>query len=199
MPFYTAPLENLIENLCRLPAIGPKSAQRIAFHLLSVPREEALELAEAIVQAKERVRHCEVCFNISEENICGICKDPGRDGSLICVVEEPKDLLAVERTGTFRGKYHVLGGAISPIDGVGPDELRFTELIRRLSQGEVKEVIAATNPNAEGEATAVYLSRLVKPLGIRVTRIASGLPVGADLEYADEVTLGRAMEGRADL
>ncbi len=199
VPFYAAPLENLIENLCRLPGIGPKSAQRIAFHLLSVSRDEALALADAIIEAKEKVRYCAACYNISEEEICAICSDERRDPALLCVVEEPRDVIAIERTGAFRGRYHVLGGAISPIDGVGPEQLRFTELVRRLSSGGVKEIIAATNPNAEGEATAVYLARLVKPLGVRVTRIASGLPVGGDLEYADEVTLGRAMEGRTEL
>lgn len=199
MSFYAASLEKLIENLCRLPGIGPKSAQRIAFYLLSVTREEAMELADAIAEAKERVRYCSVCFNISEGEVCGVCSDGRRDPALLCVVEEPRDVLAVERTGSFKGKYHVLGGAISPIDGVGPEELRFTELVRRLSSGEVTEIVVATNPNAEGEATAVYLARLVKPLGMKVTRIASGLPVGGDLEYADEVTLGRAMEGRTEI
>jgi len=199
MSFYAAPLERLIEQLCKLPGIGPKSASRLAFHLLSVPRSDAVELARAIVELKDKVRFCSICFNISEGEVCSICSDSRRDDSLLCVVEEPRDLTAVERTGRFRGRYHVLGGAISPIDGVGPEELRFEELVRRFQAGEVSEVIVATNPNAEGEATALYLAQLIRPLGIKVTRIASGLPVGGDLEYADEITLGRAMEGRTEL
>jgi len=199
MSFYAAPVERLIEQLCRLPGIGPKSASRLAFHLLSVPRSDAVELARAIVELKDKVRFCSICFNISEGEVCSICSDPRRDESLLCVVEEPRDVTAVERTGRFRGRYHVLGGAISPIDGVGPEELRLEELVRRLRTGEISEVIVATNPNAEGEATALYLAQLIRPLGIRVTRIASGLPVGGDLEYADEITLGRAMEGRTEL
>ena len=199
MSFYAAPVERLIEQLCRLPGIGPKSASRLAFHLLSVPRSDAVELARAIVELKDKVRFCSICFNISEGEVCSICSDPRRDESLLCVVEEPRDVTAVERTGRFRGRYHVLGGAISPIDGVGPEELRLEELVRRLRTGESSEVIVATNPNAEGEATALYLAQLIRPLGIRVTRIASGLPVGGDLEYADEITLGRAMEGRTEL
>ena len=199
MSFYAAPVERLIEQLCRLPGIGPKSASRLAFHLLSVPRSDAVELARAIVELKDKVRFCSICFNISEGEVCSICSDPRRDESLLCVVEEPRDVTAVERTGRFRGRYHVLGGAISPIDGVGPEELRLEELVRRLRTGEISEVIVATNPNAEGEATALYLAQLIRPLGIRVTRIASGLPVGGDLEYADEITLGRAMEGRTEI
>ncbi|MBU4240037.1 MAG: recombination mediator RecR, partial [Actinobacteria bacterium] len=185
MAFYAAPLENLIEKLCGLPGIGPKSAQRIAFHLLSIPREEAIALARAVVDLKEKVRFCATCFNISEGEACGICLDERREGSVICVVEEPRDVLAVERTGRFKGRYHVLGGAISPIDGIGPEELRFRELLGRLQGGSVTEIIVATNPNAEGEATALYIAQLVKPIGVKVTRIASGLPVGGDLEYAD--------------
>jgi len=199
MAFYAAPLENLIEKLCGLPGIGPKSAQRIAFHLLSIPREEAIALARAVVDLKEKVRFCGTCFNISEGEACGICLDERREGSVICVVEEPRDVLAVERTGRFKGRYHVLGGAISPIDGIGPEELRFRELLGRLQGGSVTEIIVATNPNAEGEATALYIAQLVKPIGVKVTRIASGLPVGGDLEYADEITLGRAMDGRTEL
>lgn len=199
MVLYAEPLENLIERLCKLPGIGPKSAERLAFFLLSIPEEEASELARAIIELKEKVRYCTTCFNITESETCHICADSRRDPTRICVVEEPKDILAVEKTGTFRGKYHVLGGAISPIDGIGPEELRIRELIRRLEAGEVTEIIAATNPNAEGEATAVYLAQIVKPIGVKVTRIASGLPVGGDLEYADEVTLGRAIEGRREL
>lgn len=199
MTGYTESVENLIENLCGLPGIGPKSAQRIALHLLSVPSEEATRLAQAIIAAKENVRHCAVCFNITEEDTCDICADARRDGSVLCVVEEPRDVIAIERSGSYRGTYHVLGGAISPIDGVGPEELRFAELMGRLREGQVRELVIATNPNAEGEATALYLARMVRPLGITVTRIASGLPVGGDLEYADEVTLGRALEHRTPL
>jgi recombination protein RecR len=199
MAYYAAPLENLIERLCSLPGIGPKSAQRIAFFLLSIPRQEAVEIARAIVEVKDKVRFCTICFNISEGELCSICNDTRRDESVICVVEEPRDVIAIERSGRFQGQYHVLGGAISPIDGVGPEELRFRELMERLREGKVTELIAATNPNAEGEATALYLAQLVRPLGIKVTRIARGLPVGGDLEYADEVTLGRALDGRTDL
>jgi recombination protein RecR len=199
MAYYAAPLENLIEQLCGLPGIGPKSAQRIAFFLLSIPRADAVEIARAIVEVKDKIRFCSTCFNISEGEVCSICSDPRRDESVICVVEEPRDVIAIERSGRFRGRYHVLGGAISPIDGVGPEELRFRELMGRLRDGNVKELIAATNPNAEGEATALYLAQLVRPLGITVTRIARGLPVGGDLEYADEVTLGRALDGRTEL
>lgn len=199
MAYLAAPLENLIEQLCSLPGIGPKSAQRIAFYLMSIPRSDAVEIARAIVEVKDKVRFCSVCFNVSEDELCAICKDSRRDEAVICVVEEPRDVIAIERSGRFRGKYHVLGGAISPIDGVGPEQLRFRELIARLSEGNVTELIAATNPNAEGEATALYMAQLVKPLGIKVTRIARGLPVGGDLEYADEVTLGRALDGRTDL
>ena len=199
MTFYAPPLENLIEQLCKLPGIGPRSAQRLAFFILSLPRDEAVRIAQAIIELKDKIGFCGQCFNISEGELCGICADARRDAGLMCVVEEPRDVLAIERTRSFRGLYHVLGGAISPIDGVGPDELRFTELLRRIEAGEVRELIAATNPNAEGEATALYLAQLVRPLGVRVTRIASGLPVGGDLEYADEVTLGRAMDGRREL
>lgn len=199
MAFYAEPLENVIEQLCRLPGIGPKSAQRLAFHILSLPRKEAEDLANAIVELKDRIGFCRTCFNISEGESCVVCSDPRREEKVLCVVEEPRDVLAIERTGAFRGTYHVLGGAISPIDGVGPDELRIRELIARLGKGSVAEVIVATNPNAEGEATALYLAQLIRPLGIKVTRIASGLPVGGDLEYADEVTLGRAMSGRTEL
>jgi recombination protein RecR len=199
MAYYAASLENLIERLCGLPGIGPKSAQRIALYLLSIPRTEAVELAKAVVDVKDKVRFCAICFNISEGEVCNICSDERRDVSLLCVVEEPRDVIAIERSGSFRGKYHVLGGAISPIDGIGPDELRFTELLNRLADGAVTEIVVATNPNAEGEATALYLAQLVRPLGVKVTRIASGLPVGGDLEYADEITLGRAIEGRTNL
>jgi recombination protein RecR len=196
---YAAPVQDLIDELGRLPGVGPKSAQRIAFHLLKLPTEDALRLARAIGEAKDRVAWCERCFNLSEGPLCGICADDRRDGHTICVVEEPKDLVAVEKTGEYRGRYHVLQGAISPIEGIGPDQLRVKELLDRLDPEGVTEVILCTNPNIEGEATAMYLGRLLTPLGITVTRIASGLPVGGDLEYADELTLGRALEGRRQL
>jgi recombination protein RecR len=193
---YAGPVQDLIEELGRLPGIGPKSAQRIAFYILKVPAEDARRLATAIVDAKERIRFCARCFNFSEHELCRFCTDTRRDPTVLCVVEEPRDIVAVERTREFRGLYHVLGGAISPIDGVGPDQLRVRELLTRLQTEQVEEVILCTNPNLEGEATAMYLARLVGPTGSRMTRIASGLPVGGDLEYADEVTLGRALEGR---
>jgi recombination protein RecR len=192
-------VQNLIDQLGRLPGVGPKSAQRIAYHLLKVPKEDALALAGAVVTAKERVRFCEVCHNLSEAPRCSICADPRRDATLVCVVEEPRDIIAVEKTGGFRGRYHVLGGAINPMEGIGPDQLKVRELLARLDTDEVAEVILCTNPNLEGDTTAMYLARLLKPLGVRVTRIASGLPVGGDLEYADELTLGRALEGRRDV
>src|SRR5690606_2333266 len=189
------PVQDLIEELNRLPGIGPKSAQRIAFHLLKVEKVDADRLARAIVEAKERIRFCERCFNISEAPLCRICQDDRRDPTVICVVEEPRDVIAVERTQEFSGRYHVLGGAISPIEGVGPDQLNVAPLLRRLQEEPVEEVILCLNPNIEGEATGLFLGRLLAPSGIKVTRIASGLPVGGDLEYADELTLGRALEG----
>ena len=192
-------VQNLIDQLGRLPGVGPKSAQRIAYHLLKVPKEDALALASAVVTAKERVRFCEVCHNLSEAPRCQICADGRRDATLVCVVEEPRDIVSVERTGGFRGRYHVLGGAINPMEGVGPDQLKVRELLARIDSDAVVEVILCTNPNLEGDTTAMYLARLLKPLGVRVTRIASGLPVGGDLEYADELTLGRALEGRRDV
>jgi recombination protein RecR len=193
---YAQPVQALIDELGRLPGIGPKSAQRITFHLLKLPTEDAERLATAIVNAKARVRFCVQCFNVSEDEVCGICADPRRDQSILCVVEEARDIIAVERTGEFKGRYHVLMGAISPIDGVGPEQLKIRELLQRLGSDTVQEIILCTNPNVEGEATAMYLARLIKPLGLTVSRIASGLPVGGDLEYADELTLGRALEGR---
>ncbi|TDQ55463.1 recombination mediator RecR [Actinorugispora endophytica] len=196
---YEGAVQNLIDELGRLPGVGPKSAQRIAFHLLSAETADVKRLVGALVEVKERVRFCSVCGNVAEESECRICRDPRRDTSVICVVEESKDVVAIERTREFRGRYHVLGGAISPIEGVGPDDLRIKELMTRLADGQVTELILATDPNLEGEATATYLARLLKPLGLRVTRLASGLPVGGDLEYADEVTLGRAFEGRRSL
>ncbi|CAL9483891.1 Recombination protein RecR [Nocardiopsis dassonvillei] len=196
---YEGAVQNLIDELGRLPGVGPKSAQRIAFHLLAAEHADVKRLVGALVEVKEKVRFCSVCGNVAEEEQCRICRDPRRDPAVICVVEESKDVVAVERTREFRGRYHVLGGAISPIEGVGPDDLRVKELMKRLADGEVTELILATDPNLEGEATATYLARLVKPMGLKVTRLASGLPVGGDLEYADEVTLGRAFEGRRSL
>ena len=193
---YEGIVQDLIDELGRLPGVGPKSAQRIAFHLLAADPADVRRLVSAIAQVKERIRFCEVCGNVTEDVQCRICRDPRRDPAVICVVEEAKDVVAIERTREFRGRYHVLGGAISPIEGVGPDDLRVRELMARLSDGTVTELILATDPNLEGEATATYLARLIKPMGLKVTRPASGLPVGGDLEYADEVTLGRAFEGR---
>ena len=198
---FAGPIQDLIDELSKLPGIGPKSAQRVAFHLLKTSAADAHRLAQSIVEVKEKVRLCRSCFNLSDQELCEFCRDPRRDASVICVVQEPPDIVAVERTREFRGLYHVLHGAISPIDGVGPDDLRISELLERLNrlgngEGSVREVILATNPNTEGGATAMYLARLLVPLGVEVTRLASGLPVGGDLEYADEVTLGRALEGR---
>ena len=196
---YEGAIQDLIDALGRLPGIGPKSAQRIAFHILQSEPEIAAALVDSIRTVKERVKFCTTCGNVSEEDECRICRDPRRENSSICVVEESKDVIAIERTREFRGKYHVLGGAISPIDGIGPEQLRIRELMSRLSDPEIKEVILATDPNLEGEATATYLARMIKPLDIKVSRLASGLPVGGDLEYADEVTLGRAFEGRRNV
>jgi recombination protein RecR len=196
---YAGPVQDLIDELGRMPGIGPKSAQRIAFHLLKLPKDDAVRLARAIVEVKDKIVFCSRCFNVAEGEFCGICADDRRDSHMLCVVEEPKDVVAVEKTHEFRGRYHVLQGAISPIEGIGPDQLRVKELLTRIDPEEVTEVILCTNPNIEGEATAMYLARLLKPLGLRVTRIASGLPVGGDLEYADELTLGRALEGRREV
>ena len=193
---YEGIVQDLIDELGRLPGIGPKSAQRIAFHLLQAEPVDVRRLADVLVLVKEKVRFCTVCFNVSEDEQCRICRDPRRDPSVLCVVEEYKDVVAIERTREFRGRYHVLGGAISPIEGIGPDQLRIRELMQRLGDGAINEVILATDPNLEGEATATYLTRLLKDFDLRVTRLASGLPVGGDLEYADEVTLGRAFAGR---
>ena len=193
---YDGVVQNLIDELGRLPGVGPKGAQRIAFYLLGADPADVRRLATVLVEVTEQIRFCRVCGNVAVEEECRICQDPRRDPSVICVVEEPKDVAAIEKIREFRGRYHVLGGAISPIDGIGPEDLRTRELMARLSDGSVTELILATDPNLEGEATATYLARLVKPLGLRVTRPASGLPVGGDLEYADEVTLGRAFEGR---
>lgn len=193
---YEGVLQDLIDELGRLPGVGPKSAQRLGFHLLAADPVDVRRLAETLLELKEKARFCETCGNVSEEPQCKICRDPRRDDTVICVVEEPKDIVALERTREFRGRYHVLGGAISPMDGIGPDQLRIRELNSRLADGTVTEIILATDPNIEGDATATYLSRLLGPMGLRVTRLASGLPVGGDLEYADEVTLGRALAGR---
>jgi recombination protein RecR len=193
---YEGVVQDLIEELGQLPGVGPKGAQRIAFYLLSCDPSDVKRLASVLLEVTERVKFCRVCFNVAEADECRICKDARRDESMICVVEEPKDVAAIEKIREFRGRYHVLGGAISPIDGVGPDDLRIKELMTRLADGAVTEIILATDPNLEGEATATYLARMIKPMGLRVTRPASGLPVGGELEYADEVTLGRAFEGR---
>lgn len=199
MPVYPRPLARLIEELEKLPGIGPKSAQRLALHLLQTSQEEATALAEAIAQVKERIRTCGICFNLTDGEECAICSDPQRDKSVLCVVAEARDLLALERAGDHRGGYHVLQGLISPMDGVGPDSLRVRELLDRVREEKVSEVILATNPTVEGDATALYLAGLLKPLGVKVTRIALGLPVGGDLDYADDVTIARALEGRREM
>ena len=199
MAYYPEPVARLIEALQRLPGIGPKTAQRLTFFLLKRPADEVKTLAESLTQLKELIVHCRICFNVTEEDPCRICSDPRRDQRILCVVEEPNDLLALERTGEFRGRYHVLLGALSPLDGIGPEDLRVRELLFRLETPGVEEIILATNPSVEGEATAIYLAKLLKPLGMRITRIARGLPVGGDLEYADEVTLSKALEGRREV
>jgi recombination protein RecR len=197
---FTGPLRALIDELGRLPGIGPKSAQRIAFHILKVPTEDAHRLSDAIVAVKARTTLCDQCFNVAEGGaLCGVCADDRREETILCVVEDPRDIVAVERTGQFHGRYHVLGGALNPLEGIGPDQLKVRELLTRVDAGKIKEVIVCTNPNLEGEATAMYVARLLTPLGIVVSRLASGLPVGGDLEYADELTLGRALEGRRTL
>jgi recombination protein RecR len=197
--YYPEPVARLIDALQRLPGIGPKTAQRLTFYLLKRPAGEVRELGEALVAMKEKITYCRVCFNVTDEDPCRICSDARRDQDVICVVEEPNDLLAMERTGEFKGRYHVLLGALSPLDGIGPDDLKVRELLLRLESGEAREIILATNPNVEGEATALYLARLLRPLGVRITRIARGLPVGGDLEYADQVTLSKALEGRREI
>ena len=196
---YPLAVQNLIDELGRLPGVGPKSAQRLAFWLVKAPPEDAKRLAQVIVQAKERIAFCRECGNVAEGDLCRICRDPGRDITTICVVEEPKDASTIEKAGVIKGRYHVLGGAISPLDGIGPDDLRVQELLDRVARDHVTEVILAMNPNLEGNATAMYVAALLKPLGVTVTRLASGLPVGGDLEYADEVTLGQALEGRREM
>ena len=197
--YYPKSLTNLIQQLTKLPSIGPKSAQRLAFHLLKTKEEDAVALAHAILEARQKVRRCSVCGNLSDDVVCGICNDAMRDTAVLCVVEEARDIVAMERTRRFGGYYHVLHGAISPMDGVGPEKLTINQLMRRIEKGGVEEVVMATNPNLEGEATALYLARMIKPLGIRVTRMAHGLPVGSDLEYADEATLSQAFSGRQEL
>jgi recombination protein RecR len=199
MKYYAKPLTRLIAELSKLPGIGYKSAQRLAFHILSLSEAEASALAESIVQAKENMKYCSVCGNLTDVDPCSVCSDSARDPAMICVVESPRDVSAMERVKEYRGQYHVLNGAISPMDGIGPEEINLKSLILRLQQSDVREVILATNPNIEGEATAMYIARLIKPSGIKVTRIAHGIPVGGDLEYADEVTLSMAMEGRREL
>ena len=196
---YEGPIQDLIDELNRLPGIGPKSAQRLAFYIVKTQSQDARRLADAITRAKERVRFCRECFGVAEGELCRLCSDPTRDSAVVCVVEEPKDVSAIEKAGVVRGRYHVLGGAISPMQGIGPEDLRVQELLDRVSRNGVGEVILATNPNLEGNATAMYVAGLLKPLGVKVTRLASGLPVGGDLEYADEVTLGQALEGRRDM
>jgi recombination protein RecR len=199
MAYFPEPVARLIEALQRLPGIGPKTAQRLSFFLLKRPAEEVGELATALTELKSRVVHCSRCWNVTEEDPCRICRDPARDARALCVVEEPNDLLALERTGEFKGRYHVLMGALSPLDGIGPEDIKVRELLGRLEGEPVDEVILATNPSVEGEATAIYLAKLLKPLGVRITRIARGLPVGGDLEYADQVTLSKALEGRKEM
>ena len=196
---YEGPIQDLIDELNRLPGIGPKSAQRLAFYIVKTQSQDARRLADAITRAKEQVRFCRECFGVAEGELCRLCSDPTRDSAVVCVVEEPKDVSAIEKAGVVRGRYHVLGGAISPMQGIGPEDLRVQELLDRVSRNGVGEVILATNPNLEGNATAMYVAGLLKPLGVKVTRLASGLPVGGDLEYADEVTLGQALEGRRDM
>ena len=199
MGAYAGPVQDLIDELGRLPGVGPKSAQRIAFHLLRLPKDDAMRLSRAIETAKDRVAWCQRCFNLADAPECSICTDDRRDGRVLCVIEEPKDLVAIEKTGEFRGRYHVLQGALNPIEGIGPEHLRMKELLARVVPEGIEEVILCTNPNIEGEATAMYLARYLQPAGVKVTRIASGLPVGGDLEYADELTLGRALEGRREV
>ena len=199
MAVYTAPVQSLIDELGRLPGVGPKSAQRIAFHLLKIPIDDVARLATAITDAKARVRFCSQCFNFADGDLCPICLDDRRDASVLCVVEESRDIVSIEKTGEFKGRYHVLLGAMSPLDGIGPEQLKMKELFARIEPESITEVILCTNPNTEGEVTAMYIARMMKPFGVRVTRIASGLPVGGDLEYADELTLGRALEGRREL
>ncbi len=199
MNYYSTPIARLINEFAKLPGIGRKTAQRLAFYIIEMPKEEAKLLSRAIVEAKESIKYCSICTNLTDQEICNICGDKRRDPEIICVVEDPRDVVAMEKTKEFRGYYHVLHGVISPLEGIGPEEIRIKELLSRLAKDEVKEIILATNPNVEGEATAMYLSKLVKPMGIKVSRIAYGIPVGGDLEYADEITLSKSLEGRREL
>ncbi|MCC5909545.1 MAG: recombination protein RecR [Clostridiaceae bacterium] len=199
MDYYSTPIAKLIEEFTKLPGIGRKTAQRLAFHVISIPKEEAEMLSEAIVDAKNSIKYCNICTNLTDKDVCNICSDTKRDEATICVVEDPRDVVAMERTKEFKGYYHVLHGVISPLEGIGPEEIRIKELLTRISSHDVNEVVLATNPNIEGEATAMYISKLLKPMGIKVSRIAYGIPVGGDLEYADEVTLSKALEGRKEL
>lgn len=199
MSYYAAPIAKLIDELSKLPGVGNKTAQRLAFHILNMSFEDVEQLSDSIINAKKNIRYCKVCCNITDSDLCSICSNTKRDSSMICVVEDPKDVVAMEKTREFKGLYHVLNGAISPMEGIGPEEIRIKELLKRAADNEIKEIIIATNPNIEGEATAMYISRLLKPIGIKVTRIAHGVPVGGDLEYADEVTLMKALEGRKEI
>ncbi len=199
MSFYAAPIAKLIDELSKLPGVGNKTAQRLAFYILNMPLADVEQLSSSIITAKRNIRYCKVCCNITDADTCNICSNVKRDSSLICIVEDPKDVVAMERTREYKGLYHVLNGAISPMEGIGPEEIRIKELLRRVAENDIKEIILATNPNIEGEATAMYISRLLKPAGIKVTRIAHGVPVGGDLEYADEVTLMKALEGRREI
>lgn len=199
MSFYAAPIAKLIDELSKLPGVGNKTAQRLAFHILNMSQEDVEQLSSSIISAKKNVKYCQVCCNITDSDTCSICSSPKRDSGLICVVEDPKDVVAMEKTREYKGLYHVLNGAISPMEGIGPEEIRIKELLRRVAENDIREIILATNPNIEGEATAMYISRLLKPAGIKVTRIAHGVPVGGDLEYADEVTLMKALEGRREI
>lgn len=199
MSFYAAPIAKLIDELSKLPGVGNKTAQRLAFYILNMSSEEVEQLSNSITNAKRNIKNCKICYNITDSDICSICANAKRDSSMICVVEDPKDVVAMEKTREYKGLYHVLNGAISPMEGIGPEEIRIKELLRRVADNEIKEIILATNPNIEGEATAMYISRLLKPVGIKVTRIAHGVPVGGDLEYADEVTLMKALEGRREI
>ncbi len=199
MDLFSGALARMINELGKMPGIGPKSAQRLAFYLLRQDRRQVEQLADSLLEAKDKIKYCERCFSLSEETLCTICQDPRRDAGILCVVEEPNDVFSLERTNLFRGRYHVLMGTLSPLEGIGPEELKIKELLRRLQEGTIQEVVVATNPDVEGEATAIYLSRLIKPLGIKVTRLASGLPAGGNLEYADDVTIGQALDGRREL
>lgn len=199
MNYYSTPIARLIDEFTKLPGIGRKTAQRLAFHVIGMPTEEAEMLSQAIIEAKRSIKYCNICTNLTDQETCNICRDKKRDPAIICVVEDPRDVVAMEKTKEFHGYYHVLHGVISPLEGIGPEEIRIKELLTRLTNNEVKEIVLATNPNIEGEATAMYLAKLLKPMGIKVSRIAYGIPVGGDLEYADEITLSKALEGRREL